>query len=121
MNLVCSIIFIITAVAVATFDYKYQRIPLWLVLINYTSLSLLIHPIFLIGIILILFSKKLNRPIDFIYLIIIGYLIIINNDVYSTLSIFILLVSIIFAKRDPMSFMIPIELVCAIEIIRRIL
>jgi len=116
MNLVCSIIFIITAIVVTIYDYKYQKIPLWIIIINYMSLSLLIHPLFIIGILLILLCYKLDIAIDTIYLIVIGYLILIGNSVISIISIIILLVSIFISKRKYISYMIPIEIACIIEL-----
>lgn len=120
MNLVYSLIFIITAIFVAIFDYKYQKIPLWIVIINYISLSLIINPILLIGLIAIILCKKFNKPIDGIYLLIISYLIIIDMNAYNIISVIILLVWVIATKKDTISFMVPIEIVCIIEIIRRL-
>lgn len=117
MNLVYNILFSLTAIPIAVFDFKYQKIPLWLILLNYLLLSLLVNPIFLIGLIIILILKKFDKPIDIVYLFIISYLIIIIGSIWSVLSIIVMLIFILISKKDKLSYMVPIELVCIIELI----
>ena len=98
------------------FDYKYKAIPLWIILINYSALSILVNPTFLIGNIVILLLKKLDRPIDSLYLIVIGYLIIMSTSRYNIFGILILLAFILFSKEEKLSYMVPIELACIFEL-----
>lgn len=117
MNLAYNIILVVTAIAIAVFDYRYQKIPLWLVILNFSVICMLTSPIFLVGIIVILVLKKMDQPIDIVYLITIGYLIIINNNIYRVISILILLIYIFLSKRDKISLMVPIELVMIFELV----
>lgn len=117
MNLVFNIVFIITAIAIMVFDYKYQAMPLWIVLINYSILSILVNPVFLIGNVVILILKKIDQPIDTSYLVIIGYLIIMSRSIYNVFSILVLLAFILFSKKEKLSYMIPIEIACIFELL----
>lgn len=117
MNLVYSIIFFISAIFVIIYDYKYQKIPLYIIIINFVSLCLLTNILCLIGIIFIFILKKLDKPIDVVYLVIIGYLIITIGSIWSILSIIVLLTFVLMSQKDNISFMIPIEISCLIELI----
>lgn len=117
MNLVYSIIFFISAILVIIYDYKYQKIPLYIIVINFISLCLLTNILCLIGIIFIFILKKLDKPIDVVYLVIIGYLIITIGSIWSILSIIVLLTFVLMSQKDNISFMIPIEISCLIELI----
>lgn len=117
MNLVYNIIFFISAIFVIIYDYKYQKIPLYIIIINFVSLCLLTNILCLIGIIFIFILKKLDKPIDVVYLVIIGYLIITIGSIWSILSIIVLLTFILMSQKDNISFMIPIEISCLIELI----
>lgn len=117
MNLVYSIIFFISAIFIIIYDYKYQKIPLYIIIINFISLCLLTNILCLIGIIFIFILKKLDKPIDVVYLVIIGYLIITIGSIWSILSIIVLLTFVLMSQKDNISFMIPIEISCLIELI----
>ena len=69
-----------SALLVAYYDLKYQKIPIWLLLTNYISLSFLVDYALLLGLVVILYAKIKDVPIDILYLIIMGYLIIIVNS-----------------------------------------
>lgn len=124
MNLVCDIcqiIFVISAIIVMVYDQKYQRIPFWCILINYISLSMLITPWTLISVIYIIFCKIKSTPIDILYLVILFYLIIMGNYIYSILSILICLIYIVTSfKKEFISFMVPLEIAIAIMLIERV-
>ena len=115
-NLVFSIIFYVSAISIIIYDYKIQKIPLWLVLTNYTMICLLINPIILVGNIFILLLKKLDKPIDIIYIFTMSYLILINNNIYSSIGIIIMLLFIILSK-DKVSLMVPLEIIGILEIL----
>lgn len=110
MNLAYNVIFVITAIFIMIYDFKYQKIPISLLVLNYISVCLLTNIYLLIGLSIILILKKLDRPIDILYLSILGYIIIVNQNVYSVISILILLLYIIFSKSTHISLMVPLEL-----------
>lgn len=116
MNLVCNIIFIITTIFIIIYDYKYQKIPFELILLNYISLCFLTNLYLLIGLIIIFIIKKINKPIDIVYLFILCYLIINIHTNYSLISIMILLIYTLCSKSSKISFMVPLELALLFEI-----
>lgn len=115
-NLVFNIIFFITAIGIIIYDFKFQRIPLWLVIINFSIISLLVEPILLVGNIFILLLKKLDKPIDIVYILMMSYLILINNNIYSIIGIVIMLLFIMVSKNK-VSLMVPLEIICILEIL----
>ena len=120
MHLAFSILLITTAIIIMIYDWKIQSIPLWLILINYSSICIINNYWLALGLLLIMILYKLDYPIDGIYLCLIGYLIIINNNyVFSSIIIFALLLWVLLSKKEKMSFMIPLELVIIIELIMK--
>ena len=118
MNLVYSILLVISAIGVIIYDYKYQKIPIWLLLINYSSICLFTNIWFLFGIIIIILAKLKDFPIDFLYVVIMCYLIIIVNSYFSLLGIIIVLVHILITKEtSKISFMVSLELAILVEIL----
>ena len=81
-----------------------------IILINFTCICLLINPILLIGIFLILLLKKLNKPIDISYLILLLYIVIYYKTIYSFIFIILLLIQILCSKTNTIKFMMTIEL-----------
>lgn len=117
MNLVYNIILILTAIAIIIYDYKIQKIPMWLLIINYSSICLLINEWLLIGILYIILAKIKDFPIDGLYVIMIIYLIIIVNSNFSLLSILVILLNILLTSRPKISFMISLEIAIIIELL----
>ena len=110
MSLVYKSIITLSALIIIFYDFKFQKIPLWIILINFTCICLLINPILLIGIFLILLLKKLNKPIDISYLILLLYIVIYYKTIYSFIFIILLLIQILCSKTNTIKFMMTIEL-----------
>ena len=116
MSLVCinilKALFIISAIVIIVYDYKYQKIPFWVVIVNYTILSSLINYWLLFGLLYLIFCKIKDVPIDMLYVLVIFYLIIITN--YSVVSILVCLICAIYViisrKASKISFMVPLEI-----------
>lgn len=73
-------ILLLSAIMIAVYDLKYQEIPIWLLLINYISVSCLVDYTLLLGLVVIVLAKIKDFPIDILYLFVMGYLIIIVNS-----------------------------------------
>lgn len=114
MSLVCSIAIVITAVAIIFFDARYQKIPLWLVILNYIALSLLVNPYLLIGLIVILLLKKFDKPIDIVYIVFLSFCLLKRHDTRYLLCILPMIIQIMTSRKEQISFMISIELACII-------
>ena len=114
MSLVYSIIIVITAFAIIFFDARYQKIPLWLVILNYTTLSLLVNPYLLIGLIVILVLKKFDKPIDIVYIVFLGICLLMRHDSRYLMCIMPMFIQIMTSRKERISFMISIELSCII-------
>ena len=116
MSLVCinilKALFIISAIVIIVYDYKYQKIPFWVVIVNYTILSGLINYWLLFGLLYLIFCKIKDVPIDMLYVLVIFYLIIITN--YSVVIILVCLICAIYViisrKASKISFMVPLEI-----------
>ena len=116
MNIVCinilKALFIISAIVIIVYDYKYQKIPFWVVIVNYTILSGLINYWLLFGLLYLIFCKIKDVSIDMLYVLVIFYLIIITN--YSVVSILVCLICAIYViisrKASKISFMVPLEI-----------
>ena len=119
MNLVCNSVFFITAIAIILYDYRVQKIPLLLVLLNYSSVCLLISPYLLVGNVLILYCAKIDKPIDVVYIVLLAICLILYRNTYSFLMIVPLLIQAVYSKKDKISFMISIELALVIFILLR--
>ncbi len=116
MNLVCNIIFIITAILTIIYDYKYKRIPIFILISNYIAISLLLNKYLLFGLVFIYIYKKLDKPIDIIYVLVLGYSIITKMNFLSIISIIIVLLYALLSKSKYISFMVPLEIALLIEI-----
>lgn len=114
MSLVYSIIIVITAFAIIFFDARYQKIPLWLVILNYVTLSLLVNPYLLIGLIVILVLKKFDKPIDIVYIVLLSICLLLRHDSRYLMCIMPLFIQIMTSRKERISFMISIELSCII-------
>lgn len=121
MNLVCNIIFFATAILTIIYDYKTQQIPLIIILLNYISICLLVSPYLLVGIFAIIICKKLNKPIDSIYVLPLCYIFITTKNLMYIICIIPMLIQTIMSKRDKISFMIAIELSYIIIFITKLL
>ena len=116
MNLVCNIVFFSTAIITIVYDYKTQRIPVYIILLNYVSLCLLINPYLLAGVVLILVLKKLDKPIDIVYIALLAFYLILYKTTYSFICIIPLVTQVIVSKKEKISFMVSIELAFTIII-----
>lgn len=121
MNLVCNIIFLITAVAIIVFDLKIQKIPIILVLVNYSLFSYLINPILLFGNIAILFCWKFGKPVDIVYILALCYNMIMFKNAYNPICLIPLVIQLVVSKQDKMSFMVAIEISCLMVLALRLL
>lgn len=121
MNLVCNIIFLITAVAIIVFDLKIQKIPIILVLVNYSLFSYLINPILLFGNIAILFFWKFGKPVDIVYILALCYNMIVFKNAYNPICLIPLVIQLVVSKQDKMSFMVAIEISCLMVLALRLL
>lgn len=113
-NLVCSIIFVLTAIAVIIYDYKKNEIPFILVLVNYISFCMLVHPVLLFGTLGLFLLKYKNKPIDIIYIIALGISLIILRSSIGIVCIFPIFIQLLISKKDKICLMVSIELACMI-------
>lgn len=109
-NLVCSIIFKISAAAVISFDLKIQKIPLWLILINYISFCIIINPVLLVGVPVFFWMKHLDKPIDIIYILALGVSMCLLRPSYAPICIFPIFIQLLISKKDKISLMVSIEI-----------
>ncbi len=119
MNLACNILFLITAVAIIVFDLKIQKIPVILVLVNYSLFSYLLNPILLFGNLAILLFWKFGKPVDIIYILALCYNMIMFRNVYNPICLIPLLIQLVVSKQDKMSFMVAIEISCIILLVTK--
>ena len=110
LNLVCSIVTVITVVFVIFFDAKYQKIPLWLITLNYIALSLLVHQLMIIGLVAILILKHYDKPIDCVYICYLCVCMLTYHNMYCILCIIPMFIQIIFSDHEKLSFMVSIEI-----------
>lgn len=121
MNLVCNIVFIISAITVIIFDYKIQKIPIILIIINYSSICMLLNPILLVGNIAIVIFKVLDIPIDIIYIILLSTALLINKNIWNVLCIIPILIQTVFSKKEKICLMVSIEIACIILLLTKII
>lgn len=114
MNLVCSIIFVLTAIAVIIYDYKKNEIPFILVLVNYISFCMLVHSVLLLGTLGLFLLKYKNKPIDIIYIVALGISLIIQRSSIGIVCIFPIFIQLLISKKDKICLMVSIELACMI-------
>ena len=119
MNLVCNIIFLITAVIVILYDCKIQKIPIWIIILNYSSFCLLINSFLLFGLIGIYILKYLDKPVDIIYIILIGFILLNTSNLWYVLSIIPILIQTIFSKKENICLMVSIEIACIILLLTK--
>jgi hypothetical protein len=104
-----------TAVLIAIYDAKYQKIPMWLLLTNYGCLACLTNLWLLLGLVVIILAKYKNFPIDILFLGMMSYLIIIvnNNALALTLIlaflVFIMAYTKLFNTPRKIPAMLPLE------------
>jgi len=113
-NLVCSIIFVLSAIAIMVFDYKKNEMPFWLVILNYSSFCLLVHPILLFGTLGLFLLKYKNQPIDIIYILALGISLVILRPSMAILCLFPVFIQIIISKREKLCLMVSLEIACMI-------
>lgn len=113
-NLVCSIIFVLSAIAIMVFDYKKNEMPFWLVILNYSSFCLLVHPILLFGTLGLFLLKYKNQPIDIIYIVALGISLVILRPSMAILCLFPVFIQIIISKREKLCLMVSLEIACMI-------
>lgn len=111
MNIVFYTILVVSAIITIVFDYKIQKIPWYILVINYSSICMLISPWLLLGNIFIFIVKKLDRSIDFIYVIILLFIMLINPfKLFNFIAIGIVLLYTLLTKDEKISFMVPISI-----------
>lgn len=110
MNLVCNAVFFISAIAVILYDYRLQKIPVILILLNYSSICLLVSPYLFAGNVVILVLKKLNKPVDIVYIALLAVYLIVHKNNYNFLALIPMTVQVIVTKKEKISFMVSIEL-----------
>ena len=109
MNLVFSILLVITALIIIWQDNKYQSISFLVVILNYILICFAIHPILLLGLIAFIQCIKHDIPIDFIYITVlcVAFLYMPNN--YNLICILPLILQALLVKKKTLSFMVAIE------------
>lgn len=120
MNILLHIILIISAIAIIIFDYKTQRIPIWLIIINYSTICLITNKWLLLGVIFILFSKWKDIPVDWVFVLLICYVIYLNKGSMVVDFVVILLsfaYSMLFTDENgKISYLVPLEIGFIIEL-----
>lgn len=110
MNLVCNAVFFISAVVVILYDYRLQKIPVILILLNYSSICLLVSPYLLAGNVVILVLKKLDKPVDIVYIALLAVYLTVYKNNYNFLALIPMIVQVLVTKKEKISFMVSIEL-----------
>ena len=100
---------IISAILVGLFDYKYKKIPWWLLIINYTLICMVVNKWLLFGNIVIILAKIFDFPIDILYIGLLIFCIATVRTYLHIIPIMLLCFYIMIDKNEKMSFMIPIE------------
>ena len=117
MNLVCNAVFFISALVVILYDYRLQKIPVILILLNYSSICLLVSPYLLAGTVVILVLKKLDKPVDIVYIALLAVYLTVYKNNYNFLALIPMIVQVLVTKKEKISFMVSIELAYAILMI----
>lgn len=121
MNILLIAVLIISAILIIVFDYKFKLIPMWLLIINYSTICFLSIKWLLFGIIFILVAKKLDIPIDILYVILLCILIsLTNNMIIAIVAISICLAYVVFSDQIKISFMVPLEIGILIELLYKV-
>lgn len=121
MNLVCNAVFFISAVVVILYDYRLQKIPVILILLNYSSICLLVSPYLLAGNVAILVLKKLDKSVDIVYIALLAFYLTVYKDDYNFLALIPMIIQVLVTKKEKISFMISIELAYTILMTLRII
>lgn len=118
---IIQIIFAISAILVIRYDYKYQKIPFWLVIVNYITISILTNYWLLFGLLYLILCKIKDIPIDLLYILIMVYLIIIEPiNYYSIICVLICLIYVLIShKSEKISFMVPLEISITIMLLTK--
>lgn len=115
MSHVCSVWFIITAIAIIIYDYKYQSIPFSIVILNYLCISILTDPILAIGFIGLCICKKLDRPVDIVYIMSIGLFALYYHNENNICCILPILIQVFTSENHKkISLMISLEMAWSI-------
>ena len=117
MNLVCNAVFFISALVVILYDYRLQKIPVILILLNYSSICLLVSPYLLAGTVVILVLKKLDKPVDIVYIALLAVYLTVYKNNYNFLALIPMIVQVLVTNKEKISFMVSIELAYAILMI----
>lgn len=96
------------------YDYKYQKIPLWILTINYILICCLADWRLLFGLPILFFCAYTGKPVDLLYVFLMVYLIIRVHSIWSIIPILFILVYALSGKR---SFMVPLEIGIFTELI----
>lgn len=112
MYIIYYMILVITSLIVIIYDYKYKEIPWILLIVNYSSICMLITPYMLLGNILIFIIKKYDKSIDWLYILIVLYLIIANPYmIFNAMAILVIASYIIFSHDTKyISMMVPLSI-----------
>ena len=110
MHLICVLLFVLSATVVACYDLKSQEIPFIPLLINYVCLCCLTNYFLLFGIFILLFALHKDLPIDWLYVGIIGYLILIEGtpSIFTVVMLALITLFTVFSGKK-ISFMVPLE------------
>lgn len=115
MSHVCSIWFIITAISIIIYDYKYQSIPFSIVILNYLCISILTDPILAIGFIGLCICKKLDRPVDIVYIMSIGLFALYYHNENNICCILPIVIQVFTSENHKkISLMISLEIAWSI-------
>lgn len=113
-NLVCSIVFVLSAIAIIVYDFRKNEMPFWVVVINYISFCWLVHPILLIGTLGLFLLKYKDKPIDIIYIVALGVSLVILRPSVGIVCILPIFIQLLLSKQEKICLMVSIELACII-------
>lgn len=107
------LLLVISAVLIAYFDFTKSEFSSLLLLVNYLCICFLTSYWMLLGVIVIYLCYKYKTPIDWLYVAVLCYLIIIKpHTVYMNLAIVFALIFILASPKEEenVNFMMPLEL-----------
>ena len=84
-------------------------------------MCLLISPYLLAGNVVILILKKLDKPVDVVYIALLAVYLTIYKNNYNFLALIPMIVQVLVTKKEKISFMISIELAYAILMILKMI
>lgn len=122
-TMILYIIVFLTAIGIMLFDYKLKKIPMWLLLINYTAICLMVNYWLLFGIIVIILARIKDFPIDWLYVCLMMFMIIFSGNpkiihivTISLIIIYMFVYSWINKDDDDISYMLPLEMSLIFEL-----